>query len=181
VLEEVNRGLWAAIVNPATMFGPWDWKPSSGKMLLEVTRQSLFAPVGSASFCDARDVATAAIAALDRGQSGRRYILAGHNLPYREAWRQIAGLVGKAGPRLPMGPIFRAIAAPLCDVKTLLTGVEGAANSAALAMGRQSHCFTSTRAERELGYRFRPLDETLRDAWQWFVEHGYVGQKGRTQ
>ena len=90
-------------------------------------------------------------------------------------------MVGKAGPRLPMGPIFRAIAAPLCDLKTLLTGVEGAANSAALAMGRQSHCFSSARAERELGYRFRPLDETLRDAWQWFALHGYVGQKSPTQ
>jgi dihydroflavonol-4-reductase len=181
VLEEVNRGLWGVIVNPATMFGPWDWKPSSGKMLLEVTRQSLFAPMGSASFCDVRDVAAAAIAALDQGQPGRRYILAGHNLPYREAWRQIAGLVGKTGPRMPMGPIFRAIAAPLCDVKTLLTGVEGAANSAALAMGRQSHCFTSARAQRELGYQIRPLDETLRDAWQWFVEQGYVGRKSPTQ
>jgi len=181
VLEEVNRGLWAAIVNPATMFGPWDWKPSSGKMLLEVTRQSLFAPVGSASFGDARDVAAAAIAALNQGQPGRRYILAGHNLPYQVVWRQIAGLVGKGGPRLPMGPIFRALGAPLCDLKTLLTGVEGAANSAALAMGRQSHCFTSARAERELGYRIRPLDETLRDAWQWFVEHGYVSQKAGTQ
>ena len=181
VLEEVDRGLWAAIVNPATMFGPWDWKPSSGQMLMEVTRQSLFAPVGSASFGDARDVAAAAIAALDQGQPGRRYILAGHNLPYREAWRQIAGLVGRPGPRWPMGPIFRAIGAPLCDLKTLLTGVEGAANSAALAMGRQSHCFASARAERELGYRIRPLDETLRDAWQWFVQHGYVGRKSTTQ
>ena len=174
VLDEVAKGLWAAIVNPATMFGPWDWKPSSGKMLLEVTRRSLFAPVGSASFCDVRDVAAAVVAAGERGQPGRRYILAGHNLPYREAWRQIAALVGKPGPKLPMGPIFRAIAAPVCDVRTLLAGSEGAANSAALAMGRQSNCFSSARAQRELGYSIRPLDETLRDAWQWFIEKGYV-------
>ncbi len=174
VLDEVDRGLWAAIVHPATMFGPWDWKPSSGRMLLEVTQRSLFAPVGSASFCDARDVAAATLTAADRGQSGRRYILAGHNLSYREVWRQIAALVGKPGPKLPMGPIFRAIGGPLCDLKTLLTGVEGAANSAALAMGRQAHCFVSARAQRELNYQIRPFDETLRDAWKWFVEHGYV-------
>ena len=177
VLDEVSRGLCAAIVNPATMFGPWDWKPSSGKMLLEVSRGSLFAPVGSGSFCDARDVAAAVIAAVDRGEPGRRYILAGHNLPYREAWRQIAALAGKSGPKLPMGPIFRAIAAPVCDLTVWARGVEGAANSAALVMGRQSHCFTSARAERELGYHVRALDETLRDAWQWFIEQGYVREK----
>ncbi len=181
VLDEVGRGLSAVIVNPATMFGPWDWKPSSGKMLLEVTRRSLIAPVGSASFCDVRDVAAATVAAAQMGQSGRRYILAGHNLSYWEAWRAIAALAGKRGPRLPMGPIFRAIAAPVCDIRTLLTGAEGAANSAALAMSRQSHCFSSARAQAELGYRIRPLDETLRDAWQWFVEHGYVGRNSRAQ
>jgi len=181
VLDEVGRGLWGVIVNPATMFGPWDWKPSSGKMLIEVTRRSLFAPVGSGSFCDVRDVATSVIAANDKGRSGRRYILAGHNLAYREAWRQIAALVGKRGVCLPMGPIFRAIVTPLCDAWTLMTGVEGPANSAALALGRQSHCFSSARAQAELGYRIRPLSETLHDAWQWFLEHGYVTPKPPTQ
>ena len=38
VLEEVGRGLDAVIVNPAFMLGPWDWKPSSGRMLLAIGR-----------------------------------------------------------------------------------------------------------------------------------------------
>jgi dihydroflavonol-4-reductase len=174
VLDEVERGLWATIVNPATMFGPWDWKPSSGQMLLEVSRNPLFAPVGAGSFCDVRDVAAGVLAAAERGQPGRRYILAGHNLTFRDAWGKIAGLAGKRGPRLPMGPIFRAIAMPICDVRTRLSGRETAANSAAIALSRQSHCFTSARSQHELAYRIRPLDETLTDAWQWLSEHGYV-------
>jgi dihydroflavonol-4-reductase len=174
VLDEVARGLWATIVHPATMFGPWDWKPSSGKMLLEVTRFAPWAPVGAQCFCDARDVSAGTIAAADRGQSGRRYILGGHNLSFAQAWRQIAGLVGKPGPRMPMGPLFRLIAMPALNLKTRLSGRETAANSAALGMGRQMHCFTSARAERELAYRIRPLDETLAAAWQWFCDNGYV-------
>jgi dihydroflavonol-4-reductase len=173
VLDEVSQGLWGAIVNPATMFGPWDWKPSSGKMLLAVSKGVLFAPVGAGSFCDARDVAAGTIAAAERGQSGRRYILAGHNLKFRDLWREIAALAGKPGPRVPMGPIFRAIAGPVCDIRTRLAGRETEANSGALAMSRQMHCFSSARAERELGYRVRPLDETLADAWQWLGEFGY--------
>ncbi len=173
VLDEVSRGLWATIVNPGTMFGPWDWKPSSGKMLLEVSKGSLFAPVGAGSFCDARDVAAGVILAVERGQSGRRYILAGHNLKFRDLWRQIAALAGKPGPWVPMGPIFRAIAGPVCDIRTRLSGRETAANSGALAMSRQSHCFRSDRAKNELGYEFRLLDETLRDAWQWLGEYGF--------
>ena len=174
VLDEVKRGLWAVIVSPSTMFGPWDWRPSSGKMLLEVTRFSLFAPVGAQNFGDVRDVAAGAISAAERGRSGERYILGGHNLSFRDAWTKIAALAGKAGPRMRMGPIFRAIAGPACDLRTCLARSEGAANSAALALGRQSHCFTSDKAQRELGYSIRPFDETLTDAWSWFQEHGYV-------
>ena len=180
VLEEAERGLWAAIVNPAMMFGPWDWKPSSGQMLVEVSQGSLFAPVGAQNVCDVRDVAQGTIAAAERGASGRRYILGGHNLSYRDLWTRIAALAGRAGPRLPMGPVFRAVAAPLLSARTRLTGRESPANSGALAMSGQSHCFTSARAERELGYRIRPLDETLADAWQWLREHGYIKDR-RTQ
>src|SRR6185295_15702603 len=44
VLEEVGRGLSATIVHPGLIFGPWDWKPSSGKMFLAVARYTPFAP-----------------------------------------------------------------------------------------------------------------------------------------
>ena len=51
VLAEVAAGLDARIVNPAYMIGPWDWKPSSGRMLLEVARnRALFAPLGTNNF-----------------------------------------------------------------------------------------------------------------------------------
>jgi dihydroflavonol-4-reductase len=174
VLEQVAQGLDAVIVNPGCMFGPWDWKPSSGKMLLAVARFAPIYPVGAVSFCDARDVAAGTIAAAAKGGSGKKYILAGHNLSYREAWRQMARLAGRRGPFSPMGPAFRAVVAPLLDAYTGLTGREGDANSAILMMGRQQHCFSSRRAEAELGYRVRPFEETLADTWKWFREYGYV-------
>jgi dihydroflavonol-4-reductase len=174
VLEEVERGLWATIVNPGFILGPWDWKPSSGKMFLAVARFSPFAPVGAITVCDARDVAAGAIAAAQRGQSGRRYILGGQNLSYWNAWQQMAKVAGRRGPIAPMGPIFRAVAFPVLAARRLIVSEEGEANSAALAMSRQQHCFTSRRAQAELGYQFRPFDQTLNDTWSWFCEHGYV-------
>jgi dihydroflavonol-4-reductase len=36
VLEEIDRGLFAPIVNPGFMLGSVDWKSSSGRMLLEI-------------------------------------------------------------------------------------------------------------------------------------------------
>lgn len=174
VLDLVRQGLDAVIVNPGCMFGPWDWKPSSGKMLLAVTRFAPFAPLGAVSFCDARDVAEGTLAAARLGRTGRRYILAGHNLSYWQAWRQMARLAGKRGPILPMGPLFRAISGPVLDLHTWWTGREGDANSAVLRLGRQEHCFSSRRAQEELGYQIRPFDQTLQDTWDWFRSYGYV-------
>ncbi len=174
VLAEVERGLDAVIVNPGCMFGPWDWKPSSGKMLLAVTKFAPIYPTGAVTFGDARDVAAGVVSAAARGRQGQRYILGGHNLSYLEAWKQMANLVGRRGPISPMGPMFRAIAVPVLNVYGWLTGTEGDANSAILMMGRQEHCFSSRRAEAELGFRVRPFAETLADTLAWFRQWGYV-------
>lgn len=179
VQEEVSRGLWAAIVNPGLLLGPWDWKPSSGKMYLAVAHFAPWAPLGAASFCDARDVAAGTIAAAARGTSGRRYILAGHNLTYWKGWQEMAHVAGQRGPLLPMGPIFRAVVLPIINTWNALAREESNANSAALAMGRQQHCFSSRRAEQELGYHNRPFQETLHDTHHWFLEHGYMKQPSR--
>lgn len=173
VLREVEKGLWATIVNPSLMLGPWDWKPSSGKMFL-AARFAPLAPTGASNFCDVRDVAAGVIAAASRGAAGRRFILGGHNFTYWQAWKQMAKVAGKRGPFLPMGPLFRGAVGPVLDAHRWITRREGDANSAALAMGRQQHCFSSRRAEQELGYQVRPFAETLADTWAWFRQWGYA-------
>jgi len=39
---------------------------------------------------------------------------------------------------------------------------------------RTNTAFDSSKAERTLGIRFRPLEETFTDAVEWFATHGYV-------
>jgi dihydroflavonol-4-reductase len=174
VLEAVARGLQAAIVYPGFMLGPWDWKPSSGRMLLEVAKFVPLAPIGAHSMCDVRDVAAGAIAAADARESGRRYILAGHNITYLDSWKLMARLTGGRPPLFRAGPINRWIGGWWGDARYRRTGVETDINSAAIGMSCQQHCFSSARAEKELGYKIRPLEESIRDAWEWFREHGYV-------
>lgn len=171
VLKEVSEGLSAIIVSPGFMLGPWDWKPSSGRMLLNVhQRFTPFAPRGGCSVCDVRDVAEAMIRGLLQGESGRNYILAGENLRYVDLWRQICDCTGGSPPWMRAGPLMTVIAGKYGDVKARLTGVESDVNSATVAMSNQYHYYCSARAATELGYRIRPLNETIRDAWQWLRE-----------
>jgi dihydroflavonol-4-reductase len=177
VLEECGRGLHGVIVNPSLMFGPWDWKPSSGQMMLEVVRGAPLAPRGAANFCDVRDVAAGCIAALQKGKVGRRYVLGAHNETYFDLWQRMARVAGVAGPKFRMGPIVRICGSMGGDLWACLTGREGVVNSAMVRLSAQEHCFSSARAQAELGYTIRPLDESLEDAWNWFIEHGYAQRR----
>jgi nucleoside-diphosphate-sugar epimerase len=175
VLSLVEQGLDARIVNPGFMIGPYDWKPSSGRMLLWVARGwGLFAPLGINCYCDVRDVAAGIMAALEQGQSGRRYILGGHMLTYFQVWRIFAEVTGATPPVLPIGPITRRAAGYLGDLVARITGREPDLNSASTAIAAQKRRFSSARAEAELGYRARAFLESAADAWTWFRQHGYA-------
>ena len=175
VLEEVERGLDAVIVNPVYMIGPCDWRPSSGRMLLEVgAGYGTFAPPGSNDFVDVRDVAQGILAAMRRGASGRRYILGGQPLSYLDAWRIFARVSGRMQP-LGIAPAPLVHVAGWCgDLAGLLTRRELPVNSAATGMSLLQHNFSCVRAEAELGYTRRPFELAVQDAWDWFIGHGYA-------
>ena len=175
VLDEVNRGLDAVIVNPVYMLGPWDWKPSSGRMLLEVgAGRGLFAPAGANDFVDVRDVAAGIISAAERGRTGRRYILGGHPLSYFDAWRLFARVTGRMQP-LGIAPLPIVRMAGWCgDLVAMVARREPPVNSAAVGMSLLKHNFSCARAETELGYFYRPLEATVTDAWQWVIDHGFT-------
>jgi dihydroflavonol-4-reductase len=173
----VVRGLEATIVHPGFCLGPWDWKPSSGRMLLAVNRGAFVAPSGAFNVVDVRDVSAGIIEATKFAGQSRRYILGGHNLSYLDGWRMFARAGGGHGPHFRMGPIARWLGSWGSDAWARFTGEEGGVNSAAIGISSQHSCFTSRRAERELNYRIRPLEQTVADAWNWFRERGYVSRQ----
>jgi dihydroflavonol-4-reductase len=175
VLDEVARGLWAAIVNPTYILGAWDWKPSSGRMLLAVARgASWFAPPGGNDFCDARDVTAGILSAFERGESGRRYILGGEALSYFEAWTLFARVTqGRAPVRTVPGWIVNA-GGRAGTFWGRMSGREPDINTAATAIATMPHHFSSRRAEAELGYTWRGAEPAARHAWEWFRAHGYA-------
>jgi len=175
VMRRVDEGLDAVIVNPGYLIGPWDWKPSSGRMLLELAQRfAPIAPRGGTSICDPRDVAAGILAAVDRGQSGRRYLLAGENMPYFEVWKRFAAVGGRRGPIKCISRPASWLAGAVGDTWERLFATETVINSATIGLGNAFHYYTSQRAASELGYRLRPVDESIRDAWEWFVANGYV-------
>lgn len=174
VLYHSTLGLNAVVVNPAFMLGPWDWKPSSGRMLLEVGRgMGLFAPPGGNDFCDVRDVASGVLAAADRGTAGKRYILGGKGLSYYDAWTTFARIVGSTPPLMVAWKWPMGLTGSLGSLWGKIRRREPDINIASVRMAMMPHHFTHQRATEELDYRPRPLEESVEAAWTWFKAHGY--------
>lgn len=172
VTRRISKGLDAVIVHPGFMLGPYDWKPSSGRMMLELGRgYKPVWPIGGCSVCDVRDVAKGLLSALDRGVTGRHYVLAGENVTYHRLWSEMATRMGRPKPVIPVGLGMRTAASALGDLAARLTGRETDINSAGVKMSSQFHWHSSARARAELGYTNRPLGETLDDAAVWIKEH----------
>ena len=169
-----HEGLDAVIVNPGFLFGPYDRKPSSGAMILAVKhgRTVAWTP-GTNSFVDVRDVAAGMLLAWQHGTAGRRYILGGENLCYRDAFQRIAAVVGGRAPTRAVPWSAMWALGKLGDVAERVTGREQELNS---TKARWAFCdgfrFSSRRAEEELGYTRRPLEEGIEAAHAWFLERG---------
>lgn len=176
VLEEVERGLDAVIVNPGFMIGPWDWKPSSGKMMLSLKKIPFlyFAPGGGCTVVDVRDVAEGIVSAIKHGRTGEKYILGGKNVSYLELWQMMAKAMKKRPPVRGMSNRLAGLVGRCGDFASRFARQELEVNSASVELGQLFHWYTSQKAETELGYRIGDVENAIKDAWDWFERYKYV-------
>ena len=168
-----DEGRDVVIVYPAMPFGPGDHRPTpTGKSLLRVLGGAYFAVgAGGINAVDVRDVARGHLLALERGAPGGRYLLSGHDLPMEDYFRLVRRLGGvqrrlvRVPPRAlaalgAVGDLVGRVAEPLIDSRTV-------------RYTSQHLTYDCSRAEAELGYTRRPIEETFADAIAWFRERGY--------
>ena len=177
-LLEVANGLDGVIVNPGFLIGPYDWKPSSGKMMTLIYNNFIFfVPGGGCSVVDVRDVATGIISAIENGQAGQRYILAGHNMSYFELWDRMANAMKCGGPKRKFRNPFANAIGWVSDSVGKLIRKELEVNSAMMQMGQIHHYYSSDKAVTELGYQIGDVEVAIADAFDWFVANGYLKKK----
>ena len=157
------------------MVGPWDWRPSSGEMMMAIYKNLLlFAPAGGCSVADVRDVAAGIISAMEHGRSGEKYILGGENLKYLDLWQRMAAVMQRPAPKFPLPDWLAETAGRFGDLASKFVKEETQVNTGATRMGQLHHWVDSSKAKKELGYKNQSIDTALEDAWNWFKAYDYV-------
>ena len=178
VLRAVESdGVPAIIVAPTFMLGPYDSKPGSGRMILAVAEGKVPGYTsGGRCYIYVKDVATAAVNALERGRLGESYILGNENLTYRECFEMIAKVAGVKPPRVKIPAPLSIGVGLLGSLAGRLTGKEPKISLAMARISSDFHFYSAGKAVRELGLPQTPVEKAVREAYAWFLEHGYLEQ-----
>jgi dihydroflavonol-4-reductase len=126
------------------------------------------------------DVAEGHVLALERGRTGRSYILGGENLTLRHLLEALASLTGLPAPRfqVPRGvPLAVASLSEIVEGRLLRRHPSVPLEAARMSTTRMA--YDDSRARSELGYSHRAATSAIEDSARWFVDNGYVRARRR--
>jgi dihydroflavonol-4-reductase len=128
------------------------------------------------------DVANGHVLALERGRTGRSYILGGENLTLQQLLGDLASVTGLPTPRLK---VPRSVSLMVAGVSEVIEGRllrrHPSVPLEAARMSTSPMAFDDSRAREELGYSPRPARDAIEDSARWFVTSGLVGDRRRAR
>ncbi len=176
--QYARQGLNLTIVNPTLPIGPGDIGPTpTGKYLIGMIKNPVVVYTDSVTNAgDVRNIAAGHILAMEKGKQGRSYILGGlEDVSMKEFVELSMRILGKRKPAFQISnKVFEGLGYLMEMYAEFISGEAPLVTSQAArasTRGMRSDC---TREQKELGYMCRPLEESIRDAVQWFKENNYI-------
>ena len=179
--EQAVRGrarelkLAVVTVNPSTPIGPGDVKPTpTGRILLDAAagRMPAFVDTGL-NLVDVDDCARGHLLAYAAGVPGERYILGGEDFTLRQILETVAAKVGRRPATIRLPHWFVYPIAVAAEGWASVTRREPRVTLDGVRMSTKHMYFSSRKAERELGYRWRDPRLAIAAAVDWFKNNEY--------
>jgi nucleoside-diphosphate-sugar epimerase len=156
----------------STTYGPGDWQPTPhGSLIAQVAAGRFpFYLDFSSEVVGIEDAARAMLLAAEHGRAGERYIISDRYLSIREVHEIAADAVGVTRPRIKIPlPVLYA-AAHANDLASRLLRRDLPFAVVGIRMAQLMSPLDHSKAERELGWHPRPVEESIRKAARFFVE-----------
>src|SRR5947208_8704317 len=176
-IEAGKNGANVVVVNPTTPVGEQDIKPTpTGRSIVDFLKRKFPAYVDTGlNVADVKEVARGHVLAMEKAVPGERYILGGENLTLKQILDQLSAITGLPSPRLRVPHTVALVFAVLDQGFTgMILCKQPRATIDAVRMGRKKMFASSSKAERELGYKIISVNDALSRAIHWFRTQGYL-------
>lgn len=175
MLAGVAQGLEVVVVNPTSIFGPGDIHFNGGETVRQAKLNGVpVYPPGGMSVVDVDDVVEAHVQAMQRGVSGRRYIVAGENLTHREIFTTVAQVVGVKPPSIALPGALLWFVGAVAEAWGAFTKKKAPVTRALAYLGTLRLYHDNRRMRDELGIEPMPFRRSIERTYRWYVDNGLL-------
>jgi dihydroflavonol-4-reductase len=169
-----ESGLEVVCVNPSSVQGPGR-TGGTARLLLGYLNGTLRSAVDThLSVVDIADCTRGHLLAEERGAAGERYVLCGASLTVREGLELLGRVTGLDEQPRFLQPRFALLLASGVEAVGRLRRRKPSVCREMVRTLLHGHTYDGSKATRELGLVYTPLEETLRRTVAWYVEEGLV-------
>jgi len=172
VLHAARSGLEAVVACPTGVIGPFDFRGSMMGAVIHgaaAAKPTLYVD-GAYDFVDVRDVADGLIAAAENGKSGESYILSGQKITVRYLLETVREITGKHFFQMKIPFDLAKFAAMFTPLYYRFANETPRFTPYSLEVLQSNSNISHAKATRELGYKPRPIFDSIQDAVKWFLE-----------
>lgn len=157
MLRAHQAGIRTIILNPAEIIGEYDHHFQWGRLVMAVyANQVPFLPPGGGSFCSAESVGKAHVAALTKGRSGERYVLAGDDRDYLSMLKIISNKIEKEFDMPTSNYSFVYFKERYREIFFPLLGKDSMVEPYRMKVFSRRYFYSAKKAQEELGYTTIP-------------------------
>ena len=184
VLKAVIDGQDIVIATSCAILGPYDYKPSRmGRLLRDFANGKVLAYIpGGFEFVAARDIVEGHLLAMKKGRAGQKYIISSGHVTVDELVEIYARVTGGKKPPFRLPPALMAVIAQITTRVLKIVAPESPQRltpGAVKILGQYRKADIS-KAKRELGFQPTPIEDAIREQYEWFVAEGQIKGKSGT-
>lgn len=175
--DAAKEGLPVIIGIPSMTFGSYDFRPTTGKLIVEIANNTLKGYVnGNRNVVSAEDAGRGLLLALEKGEIGERYLITGENTDIKTIVKTIGDCANVTVPKMVLPLSVAKIFSKVQEIKyALLKGSEPQLSATALSVLAGSQHLDGSKAKVELNYTpDHSMQEAVEKAFIWFERNGYI-------
>lgn len=172
VMNAIQKGLDAVIVFPSGVIGPFDFKTSYTGSAIKgyiSAKKTQYYFDGKYDFVDVRDVVDGIFRAWRFGEKGQGYIISGSVSSLEEIIEAVEKATGNKIKRRRVPAFIVKLAALLAPLYYRIVRKKPVLSKYGVNVLMSNSQISSQKAEEKLGYKPRPMFNTIKDIVRWHL------------